>query len=180
MRFTRSKLEGVVVVDLDRLEDDRGFFARSWCAQEFAKAGLDPHLAQCNVSWNARRGTLRGLHWSVEPGAEAKLVRCTHGSILDVVVDIRPGSPTFRQWDAVELTRENRRALFIPVGFAHGFQTLEDDCEVFYQMSVPFVAGAARGARWDDAAFGIRWPIPGPILSPRDAAYPDFAPEPGA
>lgn len=174
MRFTPTALEGLVVVEIERREDPRGFFARSWCAEEFARAGLDPRVAQCNVSFNEKPGTLRGMHWQADPHGEAKLVRCTAGAIYDVAVDIRPDSPTFRQWLGFELSAANHRALFIPMGFAHGFQALEPASEVFYQMSVAYVADAARGARWNDPAFAIRWPLADPIVSERDARYPDF------
>ena len=173
LTFTPTPLAGAFVVELDRREDDRGFFARSFCQEEFAAHGLSPVVAQCNVSYNARRGTLRGMHYQAEPHAEAKLVRCTQGAIWDVIVDLRRGSPTFRRWYGVELSADNRRALYAPEGMAHGFQSLTDDAEVLYLMSRPYQAEAARGVRWDDPAFGIRWPIAEPHLSPRDR---DFAP----
>lgn len=174
MLLTPTSIGGVVLVELEPLRDERGFFARSFCAGVFAAGGLDGRVAQCNISFNARRGTLRGMHWQEEPHAEAKLVRCTAGAIHDVVVDIRPRSPTFLCWEAFELTAANRRSLHVPPGVAHGFQTLADDSEVFYQMSVAYEPGCARGARWDDPAFGIRWPLPSPILSERDRGYADF------
>ena len=156
--------------------DARGFFLRTFCAGEFAAAGLDPAVAQCSLSFNSRRGTLRGMHYQAAPHAEAKLIRCVRGGIYDVIIDLRPASVTFRRHFAVELTCDNRRALYVPRGCAHGFQTLEDDTEVWYQMSVPHVPEASRGVRWDDPAFGITWPIASPVLHPRDAAYPDFDP----
>jgi len=162
-------------VHLARLEDDRGFFARSFCQREFEAQGLNPHLAQCNVSFNRRRGTLRGLHFQAKPHEEAKLVRCTQGAIWDVAVDLREGSPSRRRWYAVELNAENRLALYVPEGFAHGFQTLADDCEVLYQMSEFYYPELARGVRWDDGALGIQWPLPNPILSDRDRSYPPLA-----
>jgi dTDP-4-dehydrorhamnose 3,5-epimerase len=168
-----------MVLDLERREDERGFFARSFCQHEFAAHGLDVSVAQCNVSFNRRRGTLRGMHWQVEPHGEAKLVRVTRGALWDVIVDLRPGSATYCRGFGVELTADNRRGLYIPVGFAHGFQTLSDDVEVFYQMSAFYVADAQRGVRWDDPAFGIEWPIRPPFLSERDATYPDFDPARG-
>lgn len=174
MRIEPTPLPGLMVVDIERREDPRGFFARTYCGSEFAALGMDARVAQCNVSFNARRGTLRGMHWAAAPHAEAKLVRCTAGAIYDVALDIRPGSPTFLRWMGFELSADNRRALFIPEGFAHGFQTLSDGAEVFYQMSVPYVATAARGARWNDPAFAIRWPLADPFVSEKDAAYPDF------
>jgi dTDP-4-dehydrorhamnose 3,5-epimerase len=176
VRFVPTPLAGAVVVELERREDERGFFARSFCQREFEAQGLDPCVAQCNVSFNRRRGTLRGLHWQAPPHAEAKLVRATRGALWDVVVDLRSDSATFCRWFGVELTEENRRALYIPQGFAHGFQSLVDDVEVSYQMSAFYAADAQRGARWDDPAFGIEWPVRTPFLSPRDAAYPDFNP----
>jgi len=174
VKFSPTELPGVVIVDLDRLEDERGFFARSWCAGEFAEHGLSPLLSQCNVSFNTRRGTLRGMHFQREPWSEAKLVRCTRGRIYDVALDLRRDSPSFRRWVSIELSEENRRMLYIPEGCAHGFQTLEDASEVFYQMTNRYNAESAAGVRWNDPAFGIEWPLPDPILSPRDAGYPDF------
>ena len=175
MIFAPTTLPGAMVVGLERREDERGFFARSFCRQEFEAQGLDPCVAQCNVSFNRRRGTLRGMHWQAAPHGEAKLVRTTQGAIWDVIVDLRADSPTFCRWFGVELTAENHQALYIPEGFAHGFQTLVDDVEVFYQMSTSYVPGAQRGARWDDPAFGIQWPVHPPFLSERDATYPDLA-----
>jgi len=174
--FGSATLPGACVVDLERREDERGFFARSFCQHEFEAHGLDPCVAQCNVSFNRRRGTLRGLHWQAAPHGEAKLVRVTRGALWDVIVDLRPESETYTRWFGVELTAENRRALYIPQGFAHGFQTLQDDVEVFYQMSAFYVPESQRGLRWDDPAFGIKWPITPPHLSERDATYPDFVP----
>lgn len=179
MKFVPTPLPGAMVLDLERREDERGFFARSFCQHEFAAHGLDTAVAQCNVSFNRRRGTLRGMHWQVEPHGEAKLVRVTRGALWDVIVDLRPGSAAYCRWFGVELTAENHRALYIPAGFAHGFQTLTDDVEVFYQMSAFYVPEAQRGVRWDDPAFGIEWPIRPPFLSERDAAYPDFDPARG-
>jgi dTDP-4-dehydrorhamnose 3,5-epimerase len=179
VKFVPTPLPGAVVLDLERREDERGFFARSFCQQEFAAHGLDVSVAQCNVSFNRRRGTLRGMHWQVEPHGEAKLVRVTRGTLYDVIVDLRPGQATYCRWFGVELTADNHRALYIPVGFAHGFQTLTDDVEVFYQMSTYYVAEAQRGVRWDDPAFGIEWPVRPPFLSDRDATYPDFDPARG-
>ncbi len=175
MIFTATKLPGAFIIDLERHEDERGFFARSWCQEEFAAHGLDGRLVQCNVSYNLKKGTLRGLHLQVAPYAEAKLVRCTRGRMYDVAVDLGQDSTTFRQWVAVELTAENRRMLYVPAGMAHGFQTLEDETEVFYQMSAFHHREAARGVRWDDAALGMKWPIVPPVLSQRDRAYPDLA-----
>lgn len=175
MIFTETAIPGVHAIEPERLRDERGFFARTWCEREFAAHGLDPGLRQCNISFNPRRGTLRGMHYQAPPFAEAKLVRCTRGAILDVALDLRPGSATFQRHVAVELTGENRRMLYIPEGVAHGFQTLEDDTEVFYQMSQFYSPDHGRGVRWDDPAFGIDWPpAEHRILSDRDRSYPDF------
>jgi dTDP-4-dehydrorhamnose 3,5-epimerase len=172
MIFTETELKGAFLIDLDRKKDPRGFFARSWCVEEAKSYGLNPRVVQCNVSFNTCRGTLRGLHWQAAPRAEAKLVRVTCGAIFDVICDLRLESPTFKRHLAVELTAENGRALYIPEGFAHGFQTLADGTEVFYQMSETFSPEHARGLRWNDPAFGVRWPIHPPIVSDRDNAWP--------
>lgn len=176
MIFTPTDLAGAMIVDLDRKEDERGFFARSWCQDEFTDHGLKHNLVQCNVSFNKVMGTLRGMHYQVAPHEEAKLVRCTAGAIYDVIIDIRPRSKTYLRHLAVELTAENRRALYIPEGFAHGFMTLNDNTEIFYQMSAFYVAEAQRGVRYDDPAFGIRWPLPVAQISDKDRAYPNFVP----
>ncbi len=154
--------------------DARGAFARTFCEAEFAAHGLASSFVQCNTSFNRRRGTLRGMHFQREPRPETKLVRCTSGAIFDVALDLRPDSPTYCQWEAFELTAENREALYIPAGCAHGFQTLTDAAEVFYQMGAAYDASLATGVRWDDPHFAIAWPIPDPILSDRDRSYPDF------
>jgi len=169
-----TAIAGAKLVELERFDDERGFFARSYCQREFEAAGLAACAAQCNVSFNRSRGTLRGMHFQRAPHAEAKLVRCTRGTIYDVIVDLRKGSPSFLKWVALELSAENRRALYIPEGIAHGFQTLEDACEVFYQMSAFYHPEAAAGVRWNDPAFRIEWPIAQPTVSARDAGYPDF------
>lgn len=174
MIFTETKLKGAFLIDIERLEDDRGFFARSWCRREFEEHGLNPGIAQCNVSFNARKGTLRGMHYQIEPGQEAKLVRCTRGSICDVIVDVRPHAPTFKHHVSIVLTAENRRMLFVPEGFAHGFLTLEDATEVHYQMSEFHAPDRARGFRWNDPAFRISWPAEVKVMSERDRTYPDF------
>jgi dTDP-4-dehydrorhamnose 3,5-epimerase len=168
-------LSGAFRVDMDRLEDDRGFFARSWCSREAEAHGLNPRIVQCNVSFNRRRGTLRGMHFQIAPHEEAKLVRCIRGALVDVIVDLRPESATFKKWEAFELTDDNRSAIYIPEGFAHGFQTLSDDTEVLYQMSEFYSPACARGVRWNDPAFGIAWPLANPIVSSKDASYPDFS-----
>lgn len=174
MRFQPMTIPGVVLVHLEKQEDERGSFARAWCQEEFARQGLNAALVQCNVSFNRHRGTLRGLHYQAPPHEEAKLVRVMHGAILDVVVDLRPWSPAYLHWIAVPLDAETGQALYVPEGCAHGFQTLIDRTSLFYQMSAPYVADAARGLRWDDPALGIVWPISPPILSDRDRSYPDF------
>ncbi len=174
MIFKPTPLAGAFVVELERREDERGFFARSFCREEFEAHGLTPVVAQCNVSYNARRGTLRGMHYQSDPHAEAKLVRCTQGAIWDVIVDLRPGSPSFKRWYGIELSAANRSALYAPEGTAHGFQSLVDDCEVLYLMSRAYQPEAARGVRWDDPAFGIEWPIAAPHLSDRDRGFAPF------
>jgi dTDP-4-dehydrorhamnose 3,5-epimerase len=175
MHFTPAELPGVYLIEPERLEDERGFFARTWCQQEFTAHQLDAQLTQCNISFNVRRGTLRGLHFQMTPHAEAKVIRCTMGAIYDVAVDLRPDSPTFKRWLAVELTAQNRTMVYLPHGVAHGLQTLEDNSEVFYQMSEVYHPECARGVRWNDAAFGIRWPLEPTIISLKDQQYPDFA-----
>lgn len=173
MIFTPAPLAGVYIVDVEPHADGRGAFARTFCADEFARHGLCASFPQCSTSFNHTAGTLRGLHYQVAPHAEAKLVRATAGAIFDVIVDLRAGSKTRHAWFGVELTAANRRALYIPEGLAHGFQTLTDGAEVFYQISRPHVPEAARGARWDDPAFGIAWPRPVSCISERDKNYPD-------
>ncbi len=177
MIFTPTAVAGAWLLDLERREDERGFFARAWCARELAEHGLDTRLAQCSISRSTRRGTLRGLHWQAPPHAEAKLVRCVRGAIWDVALDLRPGSATYLRHVGVELTADAGRALYIPEGCAHGFVTLADGSEVFYQMSEFYEPSAGRGVRWNDPAFGIAWPIADPRLHPRDASYPDYVPE---
>jgi dTDP-4-dehydrorhamnose 3,5-epimerase len=173
--FTGTNLPGVVVVDLELHQDDRGFFARTFCREEFETAGLAPLVEQCNLSYNHRAGTLRGMHYQVEPALEAKLVRCTAGAVLDQVVDVRPNSPTYLQSFSVELTAENRRALYVPPMLAHGYQTLVDGAEVAYQVSERYMPGTERGLRHDDPALGLRWPLPVTVLSAKDAAWPLLA-----
>ena len=172
--FRQTKLAGVFEIDVEPKPDDRGFFARSWCREEFEKHGLNSKLVQCNVSFNSRKGTLRGMHYQAAPYGEAKLVRCTTGALYDVVLDLRPEMPTFKNWIAVHLTAANRKMIYIPEGCAHGFLTLEDNTEVFYQMSEFYHADAARGVRWDDPAFRIGWPRAAEVISERDRSYPDF------
>jgi dTDP-4-dehydrorhamnose 3,5-epimerase len=174
MKFLALPLEGAFLVEIEARVDERGLFARTYCEDEFKAHGLPSSFVQCNTSFNASRGILRGLHYQTEPRPEAKLVRCTRGAIFDVIVDLRPDSPTYGRWYGAELTADNRKALFIPVGFAHGFQTLEDNSEVFYQMSEFYDGNLARGVRWNDPSFGISWPIVPPMISKRDARYPDL------
>jgi dTDP-4-dehydrorhamnose 3,5-epimerase len=175
MIFAATPLAGACVIDLERIEDERGFFARTFCEEAFAAQRLASRFVQCNVSFNRRRGTLRGLHYQCEPNQEAKLVRCTMGAIWDVIVDIRPGSPTLGRWHAERLSAENRKALYVPPGFAHGFQTLTDDSEVFYQMSVAHQPGASAGISYRDNSLDIPWPIPdAAIVSARDEALPQW------
>jgi dTDP-4-dehydrorhamnose 3,5-epimerase len=177
MRFLPAGLPGAFLIEPERLPDGRGYFARTWCRREFAVAGIDCDWVQCNTSFNPRRGTLRGLHYQAPPWEEDKLVRCTRGAAWDVLVDLRPDSPTYLRWAAFELSAANGRALFVPRGLAHGFQTLADDTELFYQMSAYYHPEAARGLRWDDSALGIPWPAcPERFISPRDQAFPEFRP----
>ncbi|HKE98109.1 MAG TPA: dTDP-4-dehydrorhamnose 3,5-epimerase [Actinomycetes bacterium] len=178
MIFTETELPGAFLVDLERHGDERGFFARTWCADEFAEHGLPDRLVQASVSFNALAGTLRGLHWQVPPHAEVKLVRVTAGAVWDVLVDLRPGSPTHARHVGVRLDARGRRAVWIPKGFAHGFVTLDDATEVAYQMTERHAPQAARGARYDDPAFGIDWPREPAVISPRDLAWPAFTPAP--
>jgi dTDP-4-dehydrorhamnose 3,5-epimerase len=172
--FTPTTLPGAWLVEPQRLADARGFFARTFCAEEMAAHGLTPQVTQCSIAWNAQRGTVRGLHWQAAPHEESKLVRCTSGAIYDVLVDLRPGSVSYKRHFAVELTAESRLQLWVPPGCAHGYQTLLPDTEVTYQMSTPFEPSAARGVRWDDPTFGIPWPLPVEVISDRDRSYPDF------
>jgi dTDP-4-dehydrorhamnose 3,5-epimerase len=174
MMFCETKIKGVLMVEMERQVDGRGFFARTWCRREFAERGLASELVQCSVSFNVRRGTLRGLHYQIAPSQEVKLVRCTAGAIHDVVVDLRSDSPTFKKWFAVELSAANRRMLYVPKDVAHGFLTLDDNTEVFYQMSHFYAPECARGVRWNDPAFNIEWPYPPQIIGSRDASYGDF------
>lgn len=175
MKFVATPLAGAFVIELERIADERGFFARSFCEDEFRRAGLETSFVQCSVSYNARKGTLRGMHYQRPPHAEAKIIRCTRGAIHDVIVDVRPSSPTYGQWFATELSAENYRMLYVPKEFAHGFQTLVDGSDILYMMSERYHPEVSGGLRWNDPRLGIRWPLPEPILSPRDAGYPDFA-----
>lgn len=176
MIFTELELAGAYVLDLERREDERGFFARAWCADELGEHGLETRLVQANVSWNRHKGTVRGMHMQEPPHAEVKLIRATRGAVYDVIVDLRDGSPTRGRWVGVELSAENGRAVYVPEGFAHGYQTLTDDAETFYLVSEFYAPGAERGYRWDDPGFGIEWPQPeDAIVSEKDASWPDWA-----
>ena len=174
MKWTPLPLTGAYLVEIQPSSDERGFFARTWCAEEMRQLGLNAQFVQCSISYNARRGTLRGMHYQAQPHAETKLVRCSAGSIYDVLLDVRPDSATFRRWFAVELSAANRKAVYIPAGFAHGFQSLSDHSEVFYQISESYRPDHAHGVRWNDPAFGIEWPVETVILSERDRSFPDF------
>ena len=180
MIFSESTLPGVYLVDMDRLADERGFFARSYCADEFAAQGLGPELRHCSVSYNARKGTLRGMHYQGAPHEEHKLVRCTAGAIFDVVVDVRRQSRHYLRWFGTQLTADNRRSLFIPAGFAHGFVSLTDDTEIYYMISVPHAPQFSHGLRWSDPALAIEWPVTPTVISARDAAYPLLDAQAGA
>jgi dTDP-4-dehydrorhamnose 3,5-epimerase len=177
MIFTKTALEGATIVDLELREDARGFFARTYCEREFAEHGLPARMVQTNMSLTRRAGTLRGMHYQLPPHAEDKLVRCVRGAIWDAIVDIRPDSPTYCRWIGVELSEANGRMLLVPKGFAHGFVTLTDDAAVTYQVSEFYAPGAERGARHDDAAFGIEWPVPVLDMSDKDRSWPAFAPQ---
>lgn len=177
MLLTEVPIPGALVVDVDAHRDDRGLFARTWCQREFAARGIHAPLVQCSISFNSRAGTLRGMHYQASPEPEAKLVRCTRGRIYDVVLDLRPDSPAFLRHVGVMLSAQNRRSVWVPEGCAHGFLTLEPESEVFYQMSRHFAPELARVVRWDDPAFGLEWPGPVRVISPRDATAPDFVPD---
>ena len=174
VRFNNTALKEVLEIRLDAKSDQRGFFARCWCKKEFESNDLNSELVQCSISFNIKQGTLRGMHYQAQPHAEIKLVRCTSGSIYDVVLDLRPSSPTYKHWVGVVLTAAERNMMYVPKGCAHGFLTLEDKTEVFYQMSEFFSSESSRGVRWDDPAFGIVWPRPVVVISERDRMYPNF------
>jgi len=175
MKFSRTFLDGLWLIDLELREDERGFLARTFCENEFAQLGLNTRWPQCNLTLTKKRGTIRGMHFQADPRPEIKLIRCAAGKIFDVLVDVRRDSPTFGKWEGFELSGENRRQLYVPCGFAHGFQCLTDNCEVFYQMSEVYVPDLARGLRWDDATVAIRWPLPEPFVSERDRNLPVLA-----
>jgi dTDP-4-dehydrorhamnose 3,5-epimerase len=172
MIFLETALAGVFIIEPEIIADERGFFARSWTPDEFAQQGLNPHLAQCNISFNKQKGTVRGMHFQTKPHEEAKLVRCTQGAIYDVAIDLRPDSQTRYRWVAVELTSANHRMFYIPEGFAHGYQTLAEGAEIFYQISELYHPECAGGLRWNDPALGIDWPLPVTVIAERDATYP--------
>ncbi|RED57581.1 dTDP-4-dehydrorhamnose 3,5-epimerase [Cohnella lupini] len=174
MKFEELSIRGAYLIGLQPIQDERGFFARTYCDKEFRENGLNPHFVQCNVSYNVHRGTIRGMHYQSAPYEETKLVRCIRGAIYDVIIDLRADSESYLQWAAVELTSDNRKMLYIPTGVAHGFQTLQDDTEVFYQMGSFYEQAAARGIRWDDPAFNITWPLKCWNMSDKDATYGGF------
>ena len=174
MIFEASPLAGAYVISEEPHHDERGFFARTWCQREFEQHGLNPRVVQCNVSFNAKKGTWRGMHYQVAPKAQPKLVRCTAGAVFDCIIDLRPDSPTYCKWFGVELSAQNHRSLFIPAGFAHGFQTLSDNAELLYDMFEWYAPETARGVRYNDPAFSIHWPIEVSVISDRDATYPDY------
>jgi dTDP-4-dehydrorhamnose 3,5-epimerase len=174
MIFTATQLDDAWLIDLEPREDERGFFARIWCRQELAGQGLDTEIAQESLSFNRHRGTVRGLHFQQPPHEETKIVRCTHGGIFDVIVDLRPQSPSYLRWEGFELTADNRKALYVPKGFAHGFQTLANNTEILYQISVLYAPNSAAGYRYDDASFGIVWPLPVTVIGARDLSWPAF------
>ena len=174
MIFEKTDFDGVYVITIEKKEDERGFFARSWDKKEFELNGLNSKLTQCNISLNHKKGTLRGMHYQMKPYEEAKLIRCTRGSLLDVIIDLRINSKKFKKWLDVKLNEDNYKMLYVPEGFAHGFQTLEDDTEVFYQMTQDYVPNFANGIRWNDPMFDIDWPIKKPILSEKDQTFSDF------
>ena len=178
MEFTETPLKGACVVRLRKIEDDRGYFARAWCRDEFLQQGLNPAMVQLNVGFSHRRGTVRGMHYQLAPHAEAKFIRCTRGAIYDVIIDLRQDSPTIGQWYGIELSPDNGLMLYAPEGFAHGYQTLQDNTEMYYLTSVPYAPAAARGARYDDPTFGVIWPLPVSLISVADRQWPDFPVKP--
>lgn len=174
MKFIETRLPRAYVIELEKREDERGFFCRTWCKREFAEHGLVDWIVQTNLSHNKRKGTLRGMHYQVEPRSEVKIVRCTRGAIFDVIIDLRPNSPTYMQWIGVELSSDNHKMLYVPESFAHGFQTLDDNTEVVYQVSEFYTPDAERGIRYDDPAFDIRWPLAVAVISDKDRRWPDY------
>ena len=174
MIFSETKLKGAYVIELEKKEDERGFFARSWDKEEFEKHGLKSKILQCNVSFNKMKGTLRGMHYQRSPNKEAKLVRCTSGKIFDVIIDLRKNSETFKEWFSVELSQDNSKMIYVPESFAHGFQTLEDNSEVFYQISEEYMPKFSSGIKWNDKTFNIKWPLEPTFMSSKDKGYPNF------
>jgi len=174
MIFTETELKGAFILEIKKLEDERGFFGRSWCKREMEEHGLNGNVVQTNVSYNKVKGTFRGMHFQRAPHQETKLVRCTKGAILDVIIDLRPASPTYMKWIGVELTEQNHKMLYVPEDFAHGFVTLEDNTEVTYQVTQYYTPGAEGGLRWNDPAFGIQLPLTPTVISAKDAAWADF------
>lgn len=174
MIFTETKLNGVYIIDIEPIEDERGFFARAWCKEEFENLGLNSNLKQCNISFNKNKGTIRGMHFQTAPYEESKLVRCVSGAIYDVIIDLRENSESFMNWIGVMLTAKNRKALYVPEGCAHGFQTIEENSEVFYQMSQSYHSEYAKGIRWDDVMFDIKWPLPVTNISDRDRGFESY------
>jgi len=174
MKFTTTKLPGLILIDIEPVLDERGMFARIWCKEEFKQAGLTTELSQCSISHNKSRGTLRGLHYQLAPCAEIKLIRCTQGAVFDVIVDLREDSPTYKDWFGCELNAKNHRMLYVPEGLAHGFITLLDETEMFYQISIPYAPALAAGIRWNDPSFNIKWPMEPIKISVKDMNYPDF------
>ena len=174
MIFIETTLRQAFIIDQEKIEDERGYFARSWCQREFEEKGMASKFVQCSFSYSKKKGTLRGMHYQAPPFEECKLVRCTAGAIYDVIIDLRPWSPTFTQHVGVNLTAQNHRMLYVPQGFAHGFQTLEDHSEVYYQISEFYAPDSSKGVRWNDPVFGIQWPVEEIIISKRDQGYPDF------
>ncbi len=174
MKYTEAKLKGAFVVKIEKLSDERGFFARSWCQKEFEDQGLISRLVQTNVSYNRKKGTLRGMHYQIAPYQECKLIRCTRGAIYDVIIDLRPDSATYKQWTGVELTADNYTMLYVPEDFAHGFLTLTDNTEITYQVSQFYTPGSEKGIRFDDTAFNIQWPLEVTVISDKDRTWPDF------
>lgn len=177
MIFKETKLKGAFIIEMEPIKDMRGFFARAWCKKEFEEHGLKPYLVQANITFSREKGTLRGMHYQVAPYQEAKLVRCLKGALFDVIIDLRPDSPTYREWIDIELAEDNYKMLYVPEGFAHGYQTSEDNTEVFYQVSQFYCPESERGIRWNDPAFGIRWPqTQDLVISKKDKKWPDFLP----
>jgi len=172
MIFQESKIAGAWIIDIERIRDQRGFFAMSWLPDELRRRGMNADLAQCNLAFNHRRGTLRGMHFQKAPHAQAKIIRVTRGAVFDVIVDLREASPTYRQWDAAELTADNHRMFYMPEGIAHGYLTLEDATEAYYHASSPWAPASESGVRWDDPAFGIRWPFAPEVISDKDRQWP--------